>query len=103
MFGPSTSEVVGLLLGLAFAVVVFIVLPVVGSVAFAGWRRARRELALWDVGLAGPAASDAFLATMRGLVDTRIEDVGFHLKYAELLFARGDYRAAAVEARLLLV
>jgi hypothetical protein len=40
---------------------------------------------------------------MRGLVDTRIEDVGFHLKYAELLFARGDHRAASVEARLLLV
>jgi hypothetical protein len=36
-------------------------------------------------------------------VDTRIEDVGFHLRYAEILFARADHRAAAVEARLLLV
>ena len=37
------------------------------------------------------------------MVDTRIEDVGFHLRYAELLYARGEHRHAAVEARLITV
>jgi hypothetical protein len=37
------------------------------------------------------------------MVDRRFEDVGLHLKYAEAHFARGDARAAAAEARLLLL
>jgi hypothetical protein len=79
-----------------------IAVPVIGSAAYAALRRAQREQALWDAAREGHAGSDRFLQTMRAMVDTRIEDVGFHLKYAELLFARGDYRGAAVEARLLL-
>jgi hypothetical protein len=79
-----------------------IVLPLVGCAAYAGWRRARREQALWEVALRHDAGDDRFLEVMRGMVDTRTEDVGFHLRYAELLFARGDYAAAAVEAQLVL-
>jgi hypothetical protein len=81
----------------------YVVLPVVGCACYAGLRRAQRARALWDAAVEGRVDSDRFLATMRAMVDTRIEDVGFHLRYAELLFARGDHRAAAVEARLLLV
>jgi hypothetical protein len=40
---------------------------------------------------------------LRKELDNRYEDVGFHLKYAEALAARGDDRGAAIEARLLLV
>jgi hypothetical protein len=80
----------------------YVILPVIGSAYFAGLRRTRREQALWEAALAGHVGSDEFLATMRGMVDSRIEDVGFHLRYAEMLFARGDLRGAAVEARLLL-
>jgi hypothetical protein len=78
-------------------------LPVMASDYYAGLRRARREQALWDAARAGTTGSDHFLAAMRAMVDTRVEDVGFHLRYAEMLFARADHRAAAVEARLLLV
>jgi uncharacterized protein HemY len=86
----------------ALSLVLGVVLPVVGSAAYVAWRRARREQTLWHVALEGHAGDDRFLATMRGMVDSRIEDVGFHLRYAELLFARKDYPAAAVEAQLLL-
>lgn len=47
-------------------------------------------------------SSESYLQTLRTAVDYRFEDVSFHLKYAEALAARGDDRAAAVEARLLL-
>jgi hypothetical protein len=80
-----------------------IALPLIGSAAYAGWRRTRREQALWEVALRRRADDDRFLDEMRGMVDTRVEDVGFHLRYAELLVARGDYAAAAVEAQLILV
>jgi hypothetical protein len=81
----------------------FILIPVVGCSYYAKLRRAERERTLWNAALESRVDSDRFLAAMRTMVDTRIEDVGFHLRYAELLFARGDHRAAAVEAHLLLV
>jgi serine/threonine-protein kinase len=81
----------------------YVVLPVVGSAAYANLRRAQREKALWDAALSGQVGSGEFLDKMRAMVDTRIEDVGFHLRYAEMLVAQGDQRGAAIEARLLLV
>jgi hypothetical protein len=45
---------------------------------------------------------DQYLATMQGFLDDRFEDVGFHLKYAEALLARGRVKEVAVEAKLLL-
>jgi DNA-binding SARP family transcriptional activator len=45
---------------------------------------------------------DKYLATMQGFLDYRFEDVGFHLKYAEALLARGRVKEVAVEAKLLL-
>jgi hypothetical protein len=58
---------------------------------------------LLNAALAGNLGSDEFLGLMREMVNCRFEDVGFHLRYAELLYARGDYRQSAVEARLILV
>jgi hypothetical protein len=77
--------------------------PVIASAAYATLRRARREQILLRNALAGERGTAEFLAKMRDLVDTRFEDVGFHLRYAELLYARGDHRQAAVEARLITV
>jgi serine/threonine protein kinase len=100
-FGSAAPMVVtGLILGL---LVLTLLVPVVASAAYANLRRARREQALLEAALAGQTGSDAFLTLMRDMLDTRFEDVGFHLRYAELLYARGDCRAAAVEARLITV
>jgi serine/threonine-protein kinase len=78
-------------------------LMVVGCGAFAELRRLRREQMLLNAALAGNLGSDEFLGLMREMVNCRFEDVGFHLRYAELLYACGDYRRTAVEARLILV
>jgi hypothetical protein len=79
-----------------------ILVPVLACAAYARAHRLRRERVLLRAAAAG-AGSDEFLAVLRRELDYRYEDVGFHLKYAETLAARGDDRAAAVEARLLLV
>lgn len=92
-----------LVLAWVASIIYYVVLPVVGSAAYANLRRAQREKTLWDAALAGQVGSEEFLGKMRAMVDTRIEDVGFHLRYAELLAAQGDHRRAAVESRLLLV
>ena len=83
--------------------IVSVFIPVVAAAAYSRIRRARREQALLKAALAGETGSDEFLALMKKLLDTRFEDVGFHLRYAELLYARGDHRQAAVEARLITV
>jgi eukaryotic-like serine/threonine-protein kinase len=88
---------------LVLVLILSLLLPVIGSAAYANLRRAGRERALVDAAVAGRAGSAEFLDLMRDLVATRFEDVGFHLRYAELLYARGDHRAAAVEARLITV
>ncbi|HJZ90419.1 MAG TPA: serine/threonine-protein kinase [Gemmataceae bacterium] len=100
-FGPAAAMVFTVLI-VALAGLSILV-PVVASAAYANLRRARREQALLEAALAGQTGSDAFLKLMRDMLDTRFEDVGFHLRYAELLYARGDCRAAAVEARLITV
>jgi hypothetical protein len=81
----------------------FIFLPVIGSACYANWRRAQRERTLWNAAMAGQVGSEGFLDQMRAMVDVRVEDVGFHLRYAELLAARGDHRNAAIESRLVLI
>jgi tetratricopeptide (TPR) repeat protein len=90
----AVGGAVGALLGL--------LMPPLASARFAEWRRLRREQALLEAATASGAGSDDYLHTLREMLANRFEDVGFHLKYAEALFARGDHRAAAVEARLLL-
>jgi hypothetical protein len=100
-FGEVGMALFGIVVSAFILFVLF--LPVIGSAAYAAVRRTRREQTLLKAALAGQAGSDEFLALMRDMVDTRIEDVGFHLRYAELLYARGDHRQAAVEARLITV
>ena len=100
--GSTLGDLIEIAAPVAF-VAWYLVLPVVGCTVYANLRRTQRERALWDAAVEGRVGSDRFLATMRAMVDTRIEDVGFHLRYAEMLFARGDHPAAAIEARLLLV
>ena len=78
-----------------------IAVPVLACSAYARASRLRRERVLLRAAAAG-TGSDEYLALLRRELDFRYEDVGFHLKYAEALAARGDDRAAAVEARLLL-
>jgi hypothetical protein len=78
-----------------------LLLPVIGSAAYANRRRPVRERTLVDAAFAGRAGSDEFLALLKDMLDNRFEDVDFHLRYAELLYARTDYRRAAVEARLI--
>ncbi len=85
---------------IAFAIFA-IFIPVIGSAAYVTLRRVHREQALLNAALTGQTGSDAFLAIMRGMIETRFEDVGFHLRYAEMLYSRADYRQAAVEARLI--
>jgi serine/threonine-protein kinase len=100
-FSPSAR--VFLTVVVVVAVVIALFVPVIASAAYASFRRARREQTLLRSALAGESGSEQFLAKMRDLVDTRFEDVGFHMRYAELLYARGDHRQAAVEARLITV
>jgi Protein kinase domain len=100
-FGSAAPMVAAILILVLF--VLTLLIPVVASAAYANLRRARREQALLDAALAGQTGSDEFLTLMRNMIDTRFEDVGFHLRYTELLYARGDTRAAAVEAQLITV
>jgi hypothetical protein len=101
--GRLPPEIALVLLPLGFAAFGFLLLaiPIVMSNLFGTMRRLQREQALYRAAIEG--MTPAFLHKMREMVDTRIEDVGFHLKYAEALFAQGNHRQAAVEARLLLV
>lgn len=89
-----------------FSVILFamspFVFPVMACGAYARANRLRRERTLLRAAAAG-VASDEYLALLGRELEYRYEDVGFHLKYAEALAARGDDRAAAVEARLLLL
>ncbi len=79
-----------------------IFLPVVACALFAGLRRLQREKLLLDLARDEGSGSEEYLDALRQSLDTRFEDVGLHLKYAEALFARGRVKEAAVEARILL-
>src|SRR5262249_10404289 len=77
-------------------------LPVIAGGQYAKQRRLQRERLLRDIALDAGTGSDQYLAALRQSLDSRFEDVGLHLKYAEALFGRGQIKDAAVEARLLL-
>jgi len=77
-------------------------IPVFTCSLFVGVRRLHREKLLRDSAMKDHLHSEEDLEALRRSLDTRFEDVGFHLKYAEALYARGRVKESAVEARLLL-
>jgi hypothetical protein len=77
-------------------------LPVIAGALFAGLRRLQRERLLRDLAREEGPASERYLEALRDSLESRYEDVGLHLKYAEALYARGRLAEAAAEARLLL-
>jgi hypothetical protein len=82
--------------------IVYLFLPVIAGALFATLRRLRRERLLRDLAREGDTGSERYLEALRQALDSRFEDVGLHLRYAEALFARGRIKEAAVEARILL-
>jgi hypothetical protein len=103
--GPGLGLILGgvlvVLIFLAYLVLFF--LPVMVAAAFVSLRRLQRQRVLRRAALAGAAGLDHYLDVFRQSVDSRFEDVEFHLKYAEALFNSGRVKEAAVEARLLLL
>src|SRR5262249_45502085 len=104
LLGPEFRPVLPVVLGvMAFVLyVVYLFLPVIAGALYATLRRVQRERLLRDVAVEAGTGSQRYLEALRAALDSRFEDVGFHLKYAEALFARGQVKEAAVEARLLL-
>jgi hypothetical protein len=102
--GPILGGVAGIVvLVLGFvAYVTYLFLPVIAGALYATRRRLQREQVLRNAALADGTGSDRYLNALRDALESRFEDVGLHLKYAEALFARGRVKEAAVEARLLL-
>jgi hypothetical protein len=88
------------ILSAVMEVVAFFLFPGLACGAYARANRLRRERTLLRAASTSP---DEYVALLGKELEYRYEDVGFHLKYAESLAARGDDRAAAVEARLLLL
>jgi serine/threonine-protein kinase len=104
---PGDGRGVGLVgvLFLALPLVTLIAsifLPVVAGALFAGLRRLQRERLLRDLAREEGLGSERYLEALRHSLESRYEDVGLHLKYAEALYARGRLAEAAAEARLLL-
>ncbi|MFO0844971.1 MAG: protein kinase [Gemmataceae bacterium] len=79
-----------------------IALPIAAGSMFAGLRRLQREKLLRDLAREEGPGSERYLQALEQALDSRFEDVGFHLKYAEALFARGRVKEAAAECRVLL-
>jgi serine/threonine-protein kinase len=104
VLGPSFLVVIGIVLGVLAVVVyiVYIFLPVFAGAMYATLRRLEREQMLRNAARQEGEGSERYLPALRDALDSRFEDVGLHLKYAEALFARGRVKEAAVEARLLL-
>jgi tRNA A-37 threonylcarbamoyl transferase component Bud32 len=104
ILGPSLLAVLGIVavvLGLVLYIV-YLFLPVIAGALYATLRRLERERMLRNAARQEGEGSDRYLQALRDALDTRFEDVGLHLKYAEALFARGRVKEATVEARLLL-
>jgi serine/threonine-protein kinase len=78
-------------------------IPAIGGAFYATLRRLHRERLLRDVARSAGSDSAYYVELLGRSLDSRFEDVGLHLKYAEALFARGRVAEAAVESRLLLV
>jgi tRNA A-37 threonylcarbamoyl transferase component Bud32 len=96
------GSVVFLVVTAGFHVLVSYGLPLFACSLYVGVRRLHREKLLRDSALREGVGADAVLESLRRSLDTRFEDVGFHLKYAEALYASGRVKQAAVEGRLLL-
>lgn len=75
--------------------------PAIMAAIFVRIRRLKREQILRQAALQGGANSDRFLEILREGLLYRSADVGFHLKYAEGLVARGKLVEACVEAQLI--
>jgi hypothetical protein len=97
--GPVLIVVVPLVLVVVYVGLLF--LPVVAGAAYVSLRRLARQRVLRQAARTGGADVERFLSVFRAVLDSRLEDVDFHLKYAEALFNAGRVREAAVEARLL--
>jgi serine/threonine-protein kinase len=99
------ATVVLVLVALVIALVPLlgILLPPLGAWYYSALRRHQRTQAMRRAALESGDDPDKYLATMRGFLDYRFEDVGFHLKYAEALLARGRVKEVAVEAKILLL
>jgi serine/threonine-protein kinase len=104
VLGPSLLLVLGIVAGVlgVVAYIFYIFLPVIVGALYATLRRLERERMLRNAARQAGEGSERYLHALRDALDTRFEDVGLHLKYAEALFARGRVKEAAVEARLLL-
>jgi serine/threonine-protein kinase len=90
-------------LALALLRVLGILLPPLAAWYYSALRRQQRARAMRRAALEGGDDPNRYLATMQGFLDYRFEDVGFHLKYAEALLARGRLKEVAVEAQILLM
>jgi serine/threonine-protein kinase len=104
LLGPQAMLVVGLVAVVLLLAVYagYIFLPIIAGSLYATLRRLQREQMLRDAARQEGEDAGRYLEALRDALDTRFEDVGLHLKYAEALFARGRVKEAAVEARLLL-
>jgi hypothetical protein len=102
--GPGLAAVLGVVVFVVAAAVfiTYLLLPAIAGALYATLRRLERDLVLRDAAVAAGTDSDEYLTALRQALDSRFEDVGLHLKYAEALFARGRVEQAAVEARVLL-
>jgi serine/threonine-protein kinase len=95
-YGPVEMGVV------AFLAVGFYLLPPLMAYYYGRVRRSLRAQALRRAALESTSEPERYLAAMKDFLDYRFEDVSFHLRYAEALWARGRIKDVAVEARLLL-
>jgi tRNA A-37 threonylcarbamoyl transferase component Bud32 len=103
--GPAWAPVLQIAFLILFAVLFLVILflPVFAGWMYASLRRLQRQRMLRRAAKASGPDLAGFLGAFGATVDSRFEDVEFHLKYAEALFNGGHLAAAAVEARLLLV
>jgi len=99
--GRELAPVIGT--GVAALNVVSYLAPAIAAAIYIRLRRQQREKVLRDAALSGSSGSEQYLDLLRNALEYRFGDVGFHLKYAEALIARGRFEDAAVEARLMLV
>src|SRR5262249_34532091 len=83
------TRVVFLFMALGVLQVLAYVLPIFAAALYVSLRRRQREKVLRDATLQCGSGSDEYLDLLRRSLDFRFADVGFHLKYAEALVARG--------------
>ena len=102
-FGLGSNAALFITTVAAALFVATLLLPAAAAAVYVRLRRLQREKSLREATLEGTSGSEGYLGMLRSALDYRFADVGFHLKYAEALVARGRHADAAVEARLILV